>query len=133
MPTPTNTRLYNQVVADAKTRFKRWPSAYASGWVVARYKKLGGTYKNENSAPDKHLARWFREKWVNVCELPKIVPCGRKEAAWDKNYPYCRPMVRVTKSTPKTVGELTKEELSSRCVKKRSNPTEVLRSYKNKS
>lgn len=42
--TPTNKALYNRVVAEAKRKYKVWPSAYASGWVVREYKKRGGRY-----------------------------------------------------------------------------------------
>lgn len=43
-PTPTNKALYNRVVAEAKRKFDKWPSAYASGYVVREYKKRGGGY-----------------------------------------------------------------------------------------
>lgn len=43
-PTPTNKALYNRVVAEAKRKFDKWPSAYASGYVVRQYKKRGGGY-----------------------------------------------------------------------------------------
>lgn len=43
-PTPTNKALYNRVVAEAKRKFDKWPSAYASGYVVRQYKKKGGGY-----------------------------------------------------------------------------------------
>ena len=33
------------------------------------------------------LGRWFAEEWIDVCQLPKIVKCGRDKAKW-KNYPY---------------------------------------------
>lgn len=43
-PTPTNKKLYATVRAAAKKKFKVWPSAYASSWLVKEYKKRGGTY-----------------------------------------------------------------------------------------
>ena len=43
-PTPTNKKLYNSKVAQAKQKFDVWPSAYASAWVVKEYKKAGGKY-----------------------------------------------------------------------------------------
>ena len=42
---PTNPRLYAQVKAEAKRRFKVYPSAYANGWLVRTYKKRGGRYR----------------------------------------------------------------------------------------
>lgn len=72
--------------------------------------------------PTDGLTKWFRrEVWINVCALPKIVPCGRKKSSW-KNYPYCRPLKRVSASTPKTARELSKAEIKRRCSQKRKSP-----------
>ena len=43
-PIPTNPQLYSQVKEEAKRKFKVWPSAYASAWLVKTYKKRGGKY-----------------------------------------------------------------------------------------
>ena len=43
--TPTNPSLYARVKAEAKRKFKVWPSAYASGWLTKTYKQRGGGYK----------------------------------------------------------------------------------------
>lgn len=43
---PTDTKLYNRVKADAKKKFDKYPSAYASMWIVREYKKRGGKYRN---------------------------------------------------------------------------------------
>jgi hypothetical protein len=43
--TPTNKALYNKVKAEAKRKFKVWPSAYASGWLIKTYKERGGKFK----------------------------------------------------------------------------------------
>lgn len=42
---PTDKALYSRVKAEAKRRFKVYPSAYASGWLVREYKKRGGGYR----------------------------------------------------------------------------------------
>ena len=42
--TPTNPALYSRVKAEAKRKFKVYPSAYANGWLVRTYKKRGGKY-----------------------------------------------------------------------------------------
>ena len=42
---PANPALYADVKAEAKRKFKVWPSAYGSGWLVKEYKRRGGTYK----------------------------------------------------------------------------------------
>jgi hypothetical protein len=124
MPSPNNKILYQKVKREAKKRFKVWPSAYASGWLVKEYKRRGGTYSGKKNNK-KGIGRWFEEKWINVCKLPKKVACGRPKTSlsdWKKKYPYCRPSKRVTKGTPKTSGELTKSEIQKRCRQKRRSP-----------
>ena len=44
-PIPTNKKLYTRVKAEAKRRFKVYPSAYANGWLVKTYKARGGKYR----------------------------------------------------------------------------------------
>lgn len=126
--TPVDTQLYKKVVADAKKKFMVWPSAYASGWVVRRYKALGGTYTTSGQKSSQPLKRWFDEEWVDVCTYLKnktFQPCGRRRADW-KDYPYCRPRKRVSQETPKTlsqvISEYGQEELRRRCEKKKKNP-----------
>lgn len=46
--TPSNPRLYEAVVREAKDKFDVYPSAVANGWVVQEYKRRGGTYKGES-------------------------------------------------------------------------------------
>ena len=125
---PANSTLYKKVKAEAKRKFKVWPSAYASGWLVREYKRRGGKYKGRKS-PDSGLTRWFKEKWVNVCTSPRK-RCGRPKTnlkTWKKKYPYCRPSVRVNKNTPRTASELSKKEIERRCRKKRKSPLRRVR------
>ena len=124
MNEPINKSLYNRIKTEAKLRFKVWPSAYASGWLVKEYKRRGGKYTGKKSS-SSGLTRWFDEQWINVCKLPKKVVCGRPQTSikqWTKQYPYCRPSKRITKKTPKTSSELSSAELKSRCKKKRRSP-----------
>ena len=44
---PTNPALYARVKAEAKRKFKVYPSAYANGWLVRTYKKRGGGYRTK--------------------------------------------------------------------------------------
>lgn len=44
-PKPTNPKLWSQVKAQAKRKFDVWPSAYASGWAAAQYKRKGGKWR----------------------------------------------------------------------------------------
>ena len=117
---PTNKKLYEKVKEEAKKKFKVWPSAYASGWLVKEYKKMGGKYSGKKSK-SSGILRWYKEKWINVCKLPKKVSCGRRSTKCKKNYPYCRPSIKVTSKTPKLVSELSKKEIIKRCKSKRKN------------
>ena len=48
MAKPTNQKLYNRVKSEAKNKFKTWPSAYASAWLVKTYKARGGKYSGSS-------------------------------------------------------------------------------------
>ena len=125
---PINIILYNKIKSQAKKKFKTFPSAYASGWIVREYVRQGGKYSGKKS--DKSLLqRWYKEKWIDVCKLPKKVSCGRKKLSsknWKSKYPYCRPSKRINKSTPRTSSEISKKELKKRCSKKRKSPMKRL-------
>ena len=122
-PSPQNKNLYNKVKQEAKKKFKVWPSAYASGWLVKEYKRRGGKYTGKKST-STGISRWYKEKWINVCKLPKKVSCGRSKlsSTWKKNYPYCRPSIRVTSGTPRLASQLSKQEIQRRCKRKRKSP-----------
>ena len=125
---PLDKELYKKIVDMGRKKFKVWPSIYASTWVVKEYKRLGGRYSGKKSDKDG-LQRWFREEWINVCELPKKVKCGRPNANlknWKKEYPYCRPIYKITHNTPKTVSEFSKKQLKNLCKTKRENPMKIL-------
>ena len=142
MAVPINKSLYNKVKAEAKRRFKVWPSAYGSGWLVREYKKRGGKYREGSSirskskikkrsyrqkSKGKGLTRWFDEKWINICKLPKKVACGRSKSS-NKNYPYCRPSKRINSQTPVLASKLSKAEIKRRCSRKRKSPHKRLTS-----
>ena len=40
-----NPSLYRKAKAKAKAKFDVYPSAYANGWMVQEYKRMGGKYK----------------------------------------------------------------------------------------
>jgi hypothetical protein len=46
---PSNMDLYNRIKQEARTKFDVYPSAVANAWVVAEYKRRGGTYKYSDS------------------------------------------------------------------------------------
>ena len=128
----SNESLYQKVIVEAKRKFKVWPSAYASGWVVKEYKRRGGGYRKSRRMGRKSkrvsrrrngLSRWFSEKWVDVCKLPKIVSCGRRRSNnVVRKYPYCRPLYRVSSKSPRVAGSLSRREIRRRCRSKRREP-----------
>ena len=114
-------KLYEKIKQKLKKDPKIvWPSAYASGMLVKQYKNAGGTYSGPRPVK-KGISRWFKEKWVDVC-TKDLKPCGRTN---HRKYPKCRPLIRITKETPMTVGELTKKYgkpyLKILCVDKRKH------------
>ena len=49
MATPKNKALYSRVKSEAKKKFKTWPSAYGSAWLVKTYKARGGKYSGSSA------------------------------------------------------------------------------------
>ena len=134
-PLPKNKKLYSEVKAEAKKKFKTWPSAYGSAWLVKEYKKRGGTYSGKKSA-SVGISRWMKEKWINVCKLPKKVSCGRPKLSiqsWKRKYPYCRPSVRVSPKTPVLASKLSKSQIKKNCALKRKSPLKKIKSIRRKS
>lgn len=93
MPIIDDPKLYETVKRYAETIYKKH-SAYRSGFIVAEYKRRGGTY-TEDDKPKK-LKQWYKEKWDDV---------------GGKDYPVYRPTVRVNKSTPLTEKEIDPYDL----------------------
>jgi hypothetical protein len=114
-----NKTLYKKVKEQIKSGIKgrRW-GAYDSGRLVQMYKQLGGKYSGTKK--ETPLERWYNEKWVNACKWPHVVPCGRSDMT--NKMAYCRPSVKVTKNTPKTVQSLTQAQINKRCAIKEKTP-----------
>lgn len=127
-PQPVHPELYASVKAAADAKFLAPTSIYKSAWIVAEYKRRGGTYrkdddggtyrKDDGGGSSKGLTRWFREAWVDL-ERPikdargRVVghaPCGRAKATVEGTYPLCRPSKRVSEATPLTVTEIGKKK-----------------------
>ena len=122
-PYPKNEKLYKEIIKNAQQKFKKWPSAYASAWVVKEYKKSGKYIGNKSSKTG--ITRWFDEKWINVCKLPKKVSCGRPKLSisnWKKKYPYCRPSKKINSKPPIIASKISKSELKRRCNLKYKSP-----------
>ena len=98
----------------ARAKFERYPSVYASAWIVREYKKRGGEYINKKE--QKGTSRWFREQWIQVVPFLKTgkkIQCGAKTRDTTKT---CRPLIRVTKETPMTIPELLKIHSKSKLI-----------------
>lgn len=95
--------LHQQAVAAAKAKFKVWPSAYASGYVVQRYKdlykrkhgSLSGAFSGDDGEINADtLSQWFKEKWVRIGGNGEILgPCGGREKGEGK--PKCLPQAKA--------------------------------------
>lgn len=115
-----NKNLYTQVKKEAKEKFERFPSIYASSWITREYKKRGGKYKSGDLTKGQKssgLSKWYLEKWVQVLpylEEDKIINCG----APNKHTKACRPLNRVDKSTPLTISELLEIHGKKRLIEK---------------
>ena len=90
-------------------------SSYVESFSVEPVEAFGGG-----------LRRWLREDWRNVCakscgsDYKNCPKCGRAKASLKSStYPYCRPLHRISKDTPKTIDELGPAKLRSMCRKKR--------------
>jgi len=99
----TDKELHSRATAAAKAKFKVWPSAYASGYVVKSYKEmykkkhgsLSGAFKgDEGEIHADDLEQWFKEKWVRIGANGEILgPCGGREEKEGK--PKCLPQAKA--------------------------------------
>ena len=115
----TDEALHGRAVAAAKAKFKVWPSAYASGYVVQQYKRMykekhgstSGAFKGDNGeihADD--LGQWFKEGWVRIGANGEIMgPCGGRGEKEGK--PKCLPKAKAQ--------ALSKEERQTIVARKR--------------
>jgi hypothetical protein len=98
MAKPANPKLYERI---KKRVYAKNPthSAYRSATLVREYKKAGGTYEGAKpKKTEKGLGRWFKEDWRTEK--------GKK--TYKEGGTIFRPTKRITKDTPKTMGELSK-------------------------
>ena len=83
-----NPDLYEIAKNEADKIYKK-SSAYKSGFIVKKYKELGGKYADDGET--KNLKRWFAEDWRDIGGL---------------DYPVYRPFKRISKDTPLTAFEI---------------------------
>ena len=86
-------------------KFKRRPPTPGQTGGFSKHNKK---FPTPPCAIDEDLARWFKEKWVDISRKGKdggYAPCGRSDASKGA-YPKCRPLHRVSGETPETAGEM---------------------------
>ena len=124
-------KIKNKIRRDVDKKGRRW-GAYDSGRLVREYKAAGGKYTGSkksktSSKKPSNLDRWYREKWIDACAWPKRKSCGRTKASIKSKVTYCRPSKVIDSNTPKTVQELTKAQIKSRCKRKSKNPKKIIK------
>jgi len=77
-----------------KSRYRVWPSAYASGALVKCRKKGAKNWGNKNESLEEDLDKWFKERWVRFGPDGKIRgDCARGSAREGK--PKCLPLKKA--------------------------------------
>ena len=107
MAKPTNQKLYDRIKKKVYTENPKH-SAYRSGQIVKEYKKAGGTY--EGKKPSGGLTRWYKEEWKTE----------KGKETYKEGGTIFRPTKRITKDTPKTMGELTAKEKAKAIKEKKA-------------
>ena len=107
-----------------KSRYKVWPSAYASGALVQCRKKGAANWGNSNEsitqeeydALDENLKKWFSDKWVRFGPDGKIKgDCARGDSSEGK--PKCLPQ-----SKAHSLGKKGRASAASRKRRQDPNP-----------
>lgn len=69
---PTNKKLYNSIKSRIKSKFKVWPSAYASAALVKAYKAAGGSYrvvKEHIENPTPYVMGYSTDNYGNIYDI----------------------------------------------------------------
>jgi len=90
-----------------KSQYDVFPSARASQ-AIAKCRKASGSVRKTSEGAS--LKRWEKEKWTDT-------RTGKACGAGGKNE-YCRPRVRVSSKTPKTISEISKSKLTAKKAEK---------------
>lgn len=99
----TDEALHQQAVAEAKRKFRIYPSAYSSSYIVKKYKEL---YKTKHGSSDgafsgdktEGLSKWYKEDWVRISSTGKILgACGERTEREGK--PKCLPRSKAESMT----------------------------------
>lgn len=113
MPEPRDKVLYEKIKNEISSKYKH--SAYRSGMIVKEYKRAyEAKHKSKDSyigsRENSNLKRWFDEVWLNQRGL----------VGYQQRGDVYRPTVRVTKDTPITFGELSKNKIQRAMQEKKA-------------
>lgn len=117
-PIPLDKELYDAVKEYANKIYDR-PSAYKSGFIVKKYKELGGRYSGNRR--NTNLRRWFKEEWKDINPFKT-----------DKSYPVYRPTKRINAKTPLTASEIDQADLIKKAKLKQKIKSGKLDKFKPK-
>ena len=90
-----------------KAQYDVFPSARASQ-AIAKCRKGSGVVRKTEAGSS--LKRWEKEKWTDTRTNKACGSGGSNE--------YCRPKVKVSSKTPKTISEISKPALASKKAEK---------------
>ena len=90
-----------------KASYDVFPSARASQAIAKCRKASGNVVKSEKGTS---LKRWEKEKWTDTRTGKACGAGGRNEN--------CRPKVKVSSQTPKTISEISPSKLASKKAEK---------------
>lgn len=90
-----------------KAQYDVFPSARASQAIAKCRKGSGAVRKTEAGTS---LKRWDKEKWTDTRTGKACGSGGKNE--------YCRPKVKVSSKTPKTISEISKSKLALKKAEK---------------
>lgn len=54
---PANIKMWDMLIAQAKTKYDKWPSPTASNWVHSKYVQLGGKFVESKKELDRKQRR----------------------------------------------------------------------------
>jgi len=84
---PANPKLWNMYVAQAKAKFRVYPSPAAAHWVHAHYAQVGGKFVDRASQVDPRFRDYVQERMDAQMEAKKkkvTKPVGRNIARGER-------------------------------------------------
>jgi hypothetical protein len=134
---PKIPKKYLDKAGEKYKRHSLYKSAYALNLALKEdpeFKKKYDEYLKNKKKKDKKpsgLNRWIKEKWISVrpfLESGEVIKCGDPK---DRRFPACRPTIRISEDTPRTLSEIlkssSKEKILKEVLKKEKNPDYIIK------